>query len=186
MTATRLDFTPFAVTAIATGLPNVQTPVFRWRKLVRRLDPFPDSNVSRLSFRAVAMALADYADRNGRRCRPSVAQLASDAGVSERTAQRALRQLEQWGILECSNRGGRGRAAEYVLRVPVYKPVQNGVVDDVAQPERVTGATLKGDTPVTPGPSRGPKNSEPDPVAAAPPVESDAPWHQLALRVCPT
>jgi hypothetical protein len=134
----QLSFEDIALRAIATDLPKIETLTFRWRKLVRRLDPL-GKDVSRATFQLVAGALADYADRNGESCYPTVAQLAADTGRSERAVQYALRELIRWRVVEADRSGGRGRASQYRLvgarandrSVPVDKPVENERVPDL-------------------------------------------------------
>ena len=170
----QLSFEDLALRAIATDLPKIETPVFRWRKLVRRLEPL-GVKPSRAAFQGVATVLADYADRNGRSCRPSVATLVRDSGFGERTVQYALRELVRWRVVEVVREGGRGKASEYHLICPGEKGVdkprvheQNGARDDV---ERVHGGA--------------PQVRQREVCPEEEPLELDAASHfgQLALRV---
>ncbi len=95
------------VTAIATA--------WRWRKIVRRLDPPAGSPCSGAVFQAVAGALADHVDGS---CFPSVCCLATDCRISERSVQYGLAALEHRGVIRRDKRGGRGRATRYQLVVP--------------------------------------------------------------------
>jgi hypothetical protein len=104
---------------------GIETPVMRWRKLARMLNPPMSVKCSRASFQTVASALADYADANGGSCYPSVRRLAYDTGLHERTVQRALSAIESRGLLRRDARGGRGRATEYDLICPP-KPAGKG------------------------------------------------------------
>lgn len=62
--------------------------------------------------RAILYALATYADRNGTNAFPSQATLADAAGVCARTVRRALRWLEDSGIIRRmgGRKSRRGRA----------------------------------------------------------------------------
>lgn len=68
--------------------------------------------------RWVLMALARYADRDGR-CWPSMRQLARDARISKSSVQRLLADLSQLDVFERSRRPG-GRY-DYILSV-AYRP----------------------------------------------------------------
>nr|WP_279577370.1 helix-turn-helix domain-containing protein [Pseudomonas sp. LA21] len=63
--------------------------------------------------RHVLLCLANYADKHGRGAFPSVASLADDTGLSERTVQAKLRALEEQGIIA---EGNRAIAAAYITR----------------------------------------------------------------------
>lgn len=86
-----------------------------WRRLVRKLDPLPGTSCSGLVFQAVAAALADYADHEDGRYHPSVASLAADCRISERSVQSALAALERWRLIRRDRRGGRGKTTRYKL-----------------------------------------------------------------------
>lgn len=63
--------------------------------------------------RHVLLCLANYADKHGRGAFPSVASLADDTGLSERTVQTKLRLLEELGVIV---EGNRAIAAAYITR----------------------------------------------------------------------
>ncbi|WP_256568036.1 MULTISPECIES: helix-turn-helix domain-containing protein [Pseudomonas] len=65
------------------------------------------------SARHVLLCLANYADKHGRGAFPSVASLADDTGLSERTVQAKLRLLEDLGVIV---EGNRAIAAAYITR----------------------------------------------------------------------
>ncbi len=70
--------------------------------------------------KAVLVALADYADQDGVAW-PAVARLATEVQVSERTAQRAIRALEEAGLVkrEPTTRGDGGQTSNrYRLALP--------------------------------------------------------------------
>lgn len=63
----------------------------------------------------VLLALANFANDEGV-CWPSMAELGSRARMSERSARRYIRRLEEKGLLECpSTKGGKGRSNRYRL-----------------------------------------------------------------------
>ncbi|WP_085600362.1 helix-turn-helix domain-containing protein [Pseudomonas sp. B10(2017)] len=69
--------------------------------------------------RHVLLCLANYADQDGRAAFPSVARLAVDTGLSPRTVQYRLRDLEQKGAIR---RGNQAIPAAYITqrdRIPV-------------------------------------------------------------------
>lgn len=69
--------------------------------------------------RHVLLCLANYADQDGRAAFPSVARLATDTGLSARTVQYRLRDLEQAGAIR---RGNQAVPAAYITqrdRIPV-------------------------------------------------------------------
>ncbi|MEF0147420.1 helix-turn-helix domain-containing protein [Pseudomonas guariconensis] len=61
--------------------------------------------------RHVLLCLANYADQDGRAAFPSVARLATDTGLSPRTVQYRLRELEQCGVIR---RGNQAIPAAYI------------------------------------------------------------------------
>lgn len=65
--------------------------------------------------RLAAMVIASYADPDGSNCWPSVATVARGMGVSERTAQRALDDLEQAGWLVRWFRSGGSTVFRFLL-----------------------------------------------------------------------
>ncbi len=69
--------------------------------------------------RHVLLCLANYADQDGRAAFPSIARLALDTGLSVRTVQYRLRELEQLGVIR---RGNQAIPAAYINqrdRIPV-------------------------------------------------------------------
>jgi hypothetical protein len=177
--AQQLSFEDIALRAIATDLPKIETPVFRWRKLVRRLDPL-GTKPGRAAFQSVASALADYANRNGRSCRPTIARLCADTGFSERTVQYAIRELVRWRVVEVERAGGRGRASEYRLVCP---GAVNNAVDKKGCTDR-KGAP--GDTKRVHAGAPQVRQEEDrcrDDRPAAPELDPASPFAQLALRV---
>jgi hypothetical protein len=62
----------------------------------------------------VLLALADFADPSGR-CWPSLARIVADNPVSERSAQRAMRELEDRGLVVREQRPGRSAVVRLVM-----------------------------------------------------------------------
>ncbi len=96
------------------------------------------------STKAVLYALAYHADFQTGLAFPSVSLLAYEAGLSERSAFRAIAHAEQQGAIKIPKRGGGvsstgvGRANEYVLDLPGLRKLN---------PDTVAGFTpSKGDT----------------------------------------
>lgn len=146
----QLDFEDAYLRLVARApLPNVGTPVVRWRKLARRVDPPPGSPVSASSFQLVAGILADYADRNGENCRPRVATIAAEARLNKRTVQRALAALEQRALIERDARGGR-RATRYRLVLPVEQAGEQAGDSAAGDDEGVSPVSPQGCQPCHP------------------------------------
>ena len=73
-------------------------------------------SASRLGTRLVLLALADFAQADGRDAFPSVATLAANAGVSKRAARSSLRRLEQTGEIVRTGTSDHGTIV-YALRL---------------------------------------------------------------------
>lgn len=113
----------------------------------------------------VLLAMADFANDEGL-CWPSVATLAKKARLSDRQAQRALRELESDGEVALVKAGGRenGRARASVYRV---------VGQNVTQPDGRHFVQVMGDisgssrvTPMSPQPSVEPSVEPPSSLNA--------------------
>jgi DNA-binding MarR family transcriptional regulator len=102
----------------------------------------------------VLLALADNADEDRRYAWPSVATLSRKTLLSERSVQRALRDLENDGIIRTVRPGGRVTGGE--KRATVYEVLPKG--DNLTPTERGMGDTGGSArvTPVTPQPSTEP------------------------------
>lgn len=179
----QLSFEDIALRAIASELPKIETPVFRWRKLVRRLDPL-GAKPGRAAFQAVAAALADYADRNGRKCRPSVETLCRDTGLGRRTVQYALRELVRWHVMAVERPGNGRKSTEYLLLCPgekaVDKPGEKSGVHDAKGARGDTGKVH----PRAPQVRQRERSAEP-PVVEPAEFDVESEFAQLALRVVP-
>jgi hypothetical protein len=69
--------------------------------------------------KAVAGRLACYADSDGTRVRPGIVRLAVDLEITYRTARDVVAYLRRIGLLELARSGGRVRADEFRLSLPV-------------------------------------------------------------------
>lgn len=90
---------------------------YEWERIVRRI-------VMPKPYKLLALALATYADPDGSRIRPGAEVLADVTGDTERNVRRLLAALRnRFGLLEIvsrgGGRGGRGKASEYRLTIPV-------------------------------------------------------------------
>jgi hypothetical protein len=103
----------------------------------------------------LAVRLADFADDDGRGIWPTVARLAAETELSERTVQRILREFEDEGLLVVVAEGGRkpGQATRYdfsmaaLERIFERKPEANGCQADTGDTvSPVSPATDMGDT----------------------------------------
>lgn len=107
----------------------------RWARTVRNLDA---------SDKLVLLLLADHADDAGL-CWPSVAGLAEDGCMGERTVQRALNSLVAAGLVAREGNGGRGLTRRYTLSLDAsgkVSPDAERVTNrhPIATPERVPSA----------------------------------------------
>lgn len=110
----------------------------------------------------VLLALADWANDDGDRLFPHMAQIAKRARLCERQARRVLRDLERDGVLipKTNKTGGRGNRVEYKINLESMTkcpPLSKGghpelergtsttVKADICDTERRTSTTLKGD-----------------------------------------
>lgn len=85
------------------------------------LDHCPQSVPS--SARCVLMAIANHSGRHGEECWPSLATIAREAGMSERSAQRHIGWLERHGYLEVQLRAGGSRDCPGDRRPNLYRIV---------------------------------------------------------------
>jgi DNA-binding transcriptional ArsR family regulator len=89
---------------------------YEWERVLRRVRLGSPT-------KAVALALATYADRDGSSVRPGVARLSAVTELSERSVRNALTRLRDLGLIERTREGSRnGRRAltdEHRLAIPV-------------------------------------------------------------------
>lgn len=102
----------------------------------------------------VAGALMDRLNSRTGQLNPSHQTLASDCGVSESTAKRAIRGLLNAGLIEIANPGGRGRHSsnQYRLKGVTDEPLNQPLGGQQRTPKTAfrgsNGASLRG-SPVT-------------------------------------
>jgi hypothetical protein len=88
---------------------------FTWERVLSRLD-IPATT------KAVARALQRYADKDGTKARPGIAQLAKDLSLSERCVLSHLRRLRALGLIWRKVRGARALSPwwndDYILTIP--------------------------------------------------------------------
>lgn len=102
-------------------------------RIMAQIWPLPMHTTEKI----ILLKLADCASDDGRNAYPTVARIAAETGVCERTVQYTLRRLEDRGYVavEHSATGGRGRPASYRITVsPATERVQleteKGATDD--------------------------------------------------------
>lgn len=103
----------------------------------------------------LAMALAAYADKDGR-CWPSIRTLAADLGVTERSVTRALNTLRRVSIIvNTTQRANNSNVYELALGVTAVSPLANGsgchpetFTGDISAREGDVGVTRRGDNSV--------------------------------------
>lgn len=120
----------------------------------------------------VLMMLAERANAQGE-CFPSVPSLAAETGFSDRTIQRAIRQLMRGGALVVDHGGGRHRSSRYVLQIgtapaPLPEPETVTLVtsetvtflqETVTLPPNTVTLTTETVTPMSPKPYREPSRT---------------------------
>jgi hypothetical protein len=112
------------------------------------------THVGNPTAKLVLLRMADISNDDGI-CWPGVARIARECGISERTVQRMLRELEESGLLEVVGFEDKGRKQPRTYRV-ITNP-QTQVTNHVTSPERgdksgkseVTNRAERGDTGVT-------------------------------------
>lgn len=142
--------------------------------------------------KAVAVALADHAWQDGTKAFPSIRLLADKCEVSTRTVQRALRRLEQIGVLVIVKSGGCGprdtrewkfdlHLLRTVAATETKQIIPDAKGDKMAHSEdelRVTPVTAKGDTGDAKGDTgvtRTVNNLQEPRTAPLPPTQDEAP-----------
>jgi hypothetical protein len=125
----------------------------------------------------VLLALADNANEDTGYAWPSVATLARKSRMSERSVQRALRDLEEAKEISTVRAGGRVNGA---YRSTVYAVHPQGCQSVVPDAAGVTDQALRGDTALSPKPSKEPSTSlskrEKKPVKLADEIAGFADW----------
>lgn len=108
----------------ATPDPLAAGDMFAYLRLIRDADLTSPA-------RLVLHVMAGYADADGGNVRPTVATLAADTGLSERTVKKATRELRAAGWLDVQSAGGcfdgKNRATLYRLAVGAARPSTDGV-----------------------------------------------------------
>lgn len=100
------------------------TTVRQWTDILRRLRfgkrvAVGKTGVAGSTIKAVALAVATYADSDGSRVFPGLARIAVDLEIDYTTAKRAMAVLRDLGLLQLVRAGARrGRADEYRLALP--------------------------------------------------------------------
>ena len=96
--------------------------------------------------RLVLLAIADSADHDGANAWPSIATVARKCLVSERTVQRAIRNLVALGELEVEDQAGGNAQSRADRRPNRYRVVLDGVSDRHPAANGVTSEAERGDT----------------------------------------
>ncbi len=142
--------------------------------------------------KSVAVALADHASQDGSKAFPSIRLIADKCEISPRTVQRALRRLEEMGVLVVVKEGGCGprdtrewRFDLHLLRTvaatadkQVMQTDKGDTVSLLIDELRVTSETPKGDTDDNKGDTgdtRTVNNHQEPRIAPLPPSPAEAP-----------
>ena len=112
---------------------------------------------------AIYMALAAHADNNTSKCFPGVSTLAESAGMSTRQARKALRKLEEIGLIHTQTRSGR--SSVYTL-LSVSSDGQGAPRPPAGDPD-------------TPAQDAGVPDATPERAAAPPAQDADPPRHDM-------
>lgn len=116
-----------------------------------------------LGDRLVMLVLADHAKDDGTNAWPSVATIATQARLSERQTQRALRNLEELGEIVATGRSQKGTTVYSIVGYRVHEGIEGG--DNMA-PRQGVGGDMDGTggvTSTTPGGDVGVTRSVLDP-----------------------
>ncbi len=112
----------------------------------------------------VLLVIASYADPDGTNANPSMALIASDAGIDERTARAAVRHLERSALLRVQVGGDpTGRTNGYTVVMPRLQLVPAGTPPPGQDAPRV-GASCPPTYPVPPSPPVVPPSPDGQPV----------------------
>lgn len=82
------------------------------------------------SQKSVLLALADQAGEDGRHAYPGVKRLAAKTSCGERTVIRALKHLEETGLIVTVSKAAPGRATEYLIDLEVMRERQDRKVPE--------------------------------------------------------
>lgn len=124
---------------------------------------------SRLAARLVLLALADFAQADGRDAFPSVATLAAKAGVSKRTARSGLRQLEETGEIARTGTSPYGTTV-YAITLGAANPA-GGAETGTEGRQKTTAAV----SPSSPDPSVNPSGEPSSSSARKPALDQELP-----------
>jgi DNA-binding transcriptional ArsR family regulator len=119
--------------------------------------------------KAVALAMATYADLDGTKVRPGVVRLAAVTELSERSVYSALKKLTNLGLIECVFRGGHrgesGMASVYRLTIPadLLERVEMLPPSEKPAPTPAPGAGWEHSQPAPDGSQPAPGSSQPAP-----------------------
>ena len=115
--------------------------------------------ISESSLAFLALALAKYADSEGRNVYPAVETLARLTRCSTRMVQRRLRRLEELDVIRTVGyaRGGRGKARVYCFVIETLEALSDVPGDSIApckprqdEPKTVTAEAQKDDSALSP------------------------------------
>lgn len=110
---------------------------YEWERIVRR---------ARLGAptKAVALAMATYADRDGSRVYPGVARLAAVTELSERSVRGALKKLRDVGLIERTFSGGHRGVQSFTDVHRLAIPVDLFEVVEMLDPAELPGSQPAG------------------------------------------
>lgn len=130
--------------------------------------------------KAVLLALANHADEQGR-CYPGLDRLALYAGVDQRSARRALRELETVGAIATEQSKGRHHSS-YALDLSFTAPMAPPQAGPAAQQARPNGHDTRTESPGSnpPNPDRESVFTLANPVTESGLTRSESPGSRLA------
>ncbi|WP_299821351.1 hypothetical protein [uncultured Jannaschia sp.] len=124
-----------------------------WKRALRKSRDLSDAA------KVLAAAFCDdLSDRDSPCCSHTIEDIALDVGKSERSVQRAIRELEAGGWIEVHRARGKSRKSEFRCKMPATLATETGRprvtnLSSYARPKdepAVTTVTPKGDNRVTP------------------------------------
>lgn len=95
---------------------------------------------------ATLIVLADHVNSDTGKAWPAYPRIAATAGVTVRTAKRAIARLTALKLVTIAEHGGPGRSNRYGLNWPLFEATGDGDTCDTMQPAMVTPMTTDGDT----------------------------------------
>lgn len=135
------------------------SPLFSWRSAIASSDgprdvrPDGGDAVRGSTQRHVALTLSLHMSERGDSCFPGVPRIAREAGLADRSVQRALRALETSGWLRIEQRKSDGENESNLYFATVPDGYEHDLGGDAPSPKDVTEDAKDPETPPSPRPA---------------------------------